>query len=67
MTTIKAYPKGWSEQQIRDYMTKERILSSLAGRNGDIYIRLEYRDKLTISKDDWDNIDVTINHFSCIT
>lgn len=64
-TTIDAFPKKAKEDEIREYLTKERILETLSrpGKSSDIYMTIK-ADTIIIKKEDWKNIEIQINYLN---
>lgn len=64
-TTIDGFPKKAKEDEIREYLTKERILETLSrpGKTSDIYMTIK-ADTIIIKKEDWKNIEIQINYLN---
>ena len=64
-TTIDGFPKKAKEDEIREYLTKERILETLSrpGKSSDIYMTIK-ADTIIIKKEDWKNIEIQINYLN---
>ena len=63
--TINGFPQKANEKEIREYLTKERILETLSKSNKmrEIHLKID-ADTIVIKKEDWKNIEIQINYLN---